>query len=114
MNKRAYIFCLIVFIIGFSMAYVVGMKIGTEEGEYVKEKVVNVSPDNQNETVAEGYWVRALNEKIIVYRKDGTTVVAETDINVSRLSDTDRKVLETGIYLENAEQLFKFLEANTS
>ena len=117
MNKRAYIFCLIVFIIGFSLAYIVGMKIGTEEGETLKEKVVNVSPNqnsNSNETEAEGYWVKTLNDKIIVYKKDGTTIVAETDINVSRLSDTDQKVLEHGIYLESAEELFKFLEANTS
>lgn len=112
MNKRAYIFCLIVFIIGFSLAYIVGLKIGTEEGENLKEKVVNVSPDNKNET--EGYWVKSLNDKIIVYKKDGTTVVAETDISVSRLSDTDQKVLENGIYIETAEELFKFLEANTS
>lgn len=114
MNKRAYIFCLIVFIIGFSLAYIVGLKIGTEEGENLKEKVVNVSPDSKNETEAEGYWVKSLNDKIIVYKKDGTTVVAETDISVSRLSDTDQKVLENGIYIETAEELFKFLEANTS
>ena len=43
-----------------------------------------------------------------------STVVAETDIVVSRLPEADRKVLENGIYIENAEKLFKFLEANTS
>lgn len=115
MNKRAYIFCLIVFIIGFSMAYIVGIKIGSEEGESLKEKVVNVSPDSEKkETEAEGYWVKAQDDKIIVYKKDGSTVVAHTDIKISRLSDREQRILENGIYLESAEELFKFLEANTS
>ena len=89
MSKRAYIFCLVVFIIGFLAAYIVGVEIGTKEG------------DN-------------LNDKIVVYKKKRKTVVAETDIVVSRLPEADRKVLENGIYIENAEKLFKFLEANTS
>ena len=108
MSKRAYIFCLVVFIIGFLAAYIVGVEIGTKEGDNLKEKVVNVSKE------VEGYWVKDLNDKIVVYKKDGKTVVAETDIVVSRLPEADRKVLENGIYIENAEKLFKFLEANTS
>ncbi|WP_302625462.1 hypothetical protein [uncultured Eubacterium sp.] len=114
MNKRAYIFCLIVFICGFAIAYIVGVKIGTDEGDSLKEKVVNVSPEKEKETEAEGYWVKTTNNKIIVYQSDGTTVVAETDIDISRLPETDRSVLEHGIYLESAEELFKYLEANTS
>lgn len=115
MSKRAYIFCLVVFIIGFLAAYIVGVEIGTKEGDNLKEKVVNVSPDNKSDSKeVEGYWVKGLNDKIVVYKKDGKTVVAETDIVVSRLPEADRKVLENGIYIENAEKLFKFLEANTS
>ena len=115
MSKRAYIFCLVIFIIGFLAAYIVGVEIGTKEGDNLKEKVVNVSPDNKSDSKeVEGYWVKGLNDKIVVYKKDGKTVVAETDIVVSRLPEADRKVLENGIYIENAEKLFKFLEANTS
>lgn len=115
MSKRAYIFCLVVFIIGFLAAYIVGVEIGTKEGDNLKEKVVNVSPNNKSDSKeVEGYWVKDLNDKIVVYKKDGKTVVAETDIVVSRLPEADRKVLENGIYIENAEKLFKFLEANTS
>ena len=113
MSKRAYIFCLVVFIIGFLAAYIVGVEIGTKEGDNLKEKVVNVSPNNKSDS-KEVYWVKDLNDKIVVYKKDGKTVVAETDIVVSRLPEADRKVLENGIYIENAEKLFKFLEANTS
>lgn len=115
MSKRAYIFCLVVFIIGFLAAYIAGVEIGTKEGDNLKEKVVNVSPNNKSDSKeVEGYWVKGLNDKIVVYKKDGKTVVAETDIVVSRLPEADRKVLENGIYIENAEKLFKFLEANTS
>ena len=114
MSKRAYIFCLIVFILGFAIAYIAGVKIGTDEGETLKEKVVNVSPNQEKATEAEGYWVKSLDGKIIVYKSDRTTVVAETDIDVSRMPEMDRSVLENGIYLETAEQLFKYLEANTS
>ena len=115
MSKRAYIFCLVVFIIGFLAAYIVGVEIGTKEGDNLKEKVVNVSADNKSDSKeVEGYWVKGLNDKIVVYKKDGKTVVAETDIVVSRLPEADRKVHENGIYSENAEKLFKFLEANTS
>ena len=72
MSKRAYIFCLVVFIIGFLAAYIVGVEIGTKEGDNLKEKVVNVSPDNKSDSKeVEGYWVKGLNDKIVVYKKDG-------------------------------------------
>ena len=69
MSKRAYIFCLVVFIIGFLAAYIVGVEIGTKEGDNLKEKVVNVSPDNKSDSKeVEGYWVKGLNDKIVVYK----------------------------------------------
>ena len=59
MSKRAYIFCLVVFIIGFLAAYIVGVEIGTKEGDNLKEKVVNVSPNNKSDSKeVEGYWVK--------------------------------------------------------
>ena len=75
MSKRAYIFCLVVFIIGFLAAYIAGVEIGTKEGDNLKEKVVNVSPNNKSDSKeVEGYWVKGLNDKIVVYKKDGKTV----------------------------------------
>ena len=93
MSKRAYIFCLVVFIIGFLAAYIAGVEIGTKEGDNLKEKVVNVSPNNKSDSKeVEGYWVKGLNDKIVVYKKDGKTVVAETDIVVSRLPEKSLKM----------------------
>lgn len=114
MNKRAYIFYLTIFIIGFGIAYICGLKAGMEDDAIINnEQAVNVKPDN-NESQEEGYWVKAINNVIFVYKSDKTTVIAETDINISELSASEKNVLDDGIYLENSEELFKYLEANTS
>ena len=69
-----------------------GVEIGTKEGDNLKEKVVNVSPNNKSDSKeVEGYWVKDLNDKIVVYKKDGKTVVAETDIVVSKASKANQK-----------------------
>lgn len=114
MNKRAYIFYLTIFIIGFGIAYICGLKVGMEDDAIINnEQAVNVEPgDNKSEE--EGYWVKAINNVIFVYKSDKTTVIAETDINISELSASEKNVLDDGIYLENSEELFKYLEANTS
>ena len=39
---------------------------------------------------------------------------SETDINISNMSLKDRKIIINGIYVESSEELFKFLEENTS
>lgn len=113
MNKRAYIFYLVIFIIGFGIAYICGLKVGMEDEIAHNENVANVMSDNQ-EKEEDGYWVKAINNIIFVYKSDKTTVIAETDINTSELSASEKNVLDDGIYLENSEELFKYLEANTS
>lgn len=112
MNKRAYIFYLTIFIIGFGIAYICGLKAGMEDGVIPNGTAANVMPNNQQEE--EGYWVKAIDNVIFVYKSDKTTVIAETDINISELSASEKNVLDDGIYLENSEELFKYLEANTS
>jgi hypothetical protein len=114
MNKRAYIFYFIVFILGFSVAYLSGVKMGTYSYPQSSEKEVNVNAQQETETSTEGYWVKISDDKIVVYHSDAETVVAETDIDISEFSEKEKKILENGIYLENAEELFKYLEANTS
>ncbi len=114
MNKRAYIFYLTIFIIGFGIAYVCGLKTGMEDEPIINnEQAVNAKPD-ENKNQEEGYWVKAIDNVIFVYKSDKTTVIAETDINISQLSTSEKNILDDGIYLENSEELFKYLEANTS
>lgn len=114
MNKRAYIFCLIVFMMGFMIAYFCGFELGSYEYSSPQDKAVDVSPKEETQVSTEGYWVKAHNDKIFVYKSDGRTVIAETDIDISQFSSREKKILESGIYLETAEELFKYLEANTS
>lgn len=114
MNKRAYIFYLMILICGFTIAYVAGFKIGSGSEQSNIEKEVNVDPEESTNTPTDGYWVKSVNDKIYVYKSDKETLVAETDINISGLSDKEKNILENGVYLENAEELFKYLEANTS
>lgn len=113
MNRRAYIFYLTIFIVGFGIAYFCGLKTGMENDLLYNEKTVDVQP-KENEQKEEGYWVKAIGDVIFVYKSDKTTVIAETDINISRLSTSEKNILNDGIYLENSEELFKYLEANTS
>ena len=113
MNKRAYIFYLTIFIIGFGIAYICGLTAGMENKTVYHGTEANVTPDSDSPT-EEGYWVKAVNNVIFVYKSDKTTIIAETDINTSQLSTKEKNILSDGIYLENSEELFKYLEANTS
>ena len=112
MNKRAYIFYLSVFIVGFVIAFFCGMKAVSEDSSgVISTQKANV--DN-NVSKEDGYWVKAISGTIFVYKSDKETLVAETDIKILNLSDKVKRILEDGIYLENSEELFKYLEANTS
>lgn len=116
MNKHAYIFYLSLLIVGFLVAYLSGLKLGVSNSNGINnDKTVNVSPEiESNISVTEGYWVKSNDNKILVYKSDGNTIIAETDIDISECSEQEKKILENGVYLENAEKLFKYLEANTS
>lgn len=114
MSKRAYIFGFIVFIIFFIIVYLAGVQLGTYDYSSESDKAVNVNPEKETESQTEGYWVKANNNKIFVYKSDGETIIAETDIDISEFSLQERMILENGVYLESAEDLFKYLEANTS
>lgn len=114
MNKRAYIFYLMILVCGFIIAYFAGVKMGSGTEQSNIEQEANVVPETSTSTPTEGYWVRAIDDTIYVYKSDKETLVAETDINISGLTDKEKSILENGVYLENAEELFKYLEANTS
>ena len=114
MNKRAYIFYLVILFCGFFIAYMAGVKIGSGGNENVQEQAANVDPETSSTTPTEGYWVKAVDNIIYVYKSDAETEIAETDIDISGFSDQEKSILENGVYLENAEELFKYLEANTS
>ena len=110
MNKRAYIFCLIVLIIGFSISYICGSKFGNRNSKTISNQIETETSKSK----ISGFWVKIKDGSVFVYQSDGQTVVSETGIDISQLSDQEIKILETGVYLETAQELFNFLESSTS
>ena len=98
-SKRAYIFYLLVLIIGFAIAYVSGIRFGTNNNvnKYTENKSINTNSLTDENSEVEGYWI-----------------MAETDIDISDFSLKEKNMLQNGVYYENAEELFKYLESNTS
>ena len=111
MSKRAYIFYLLVLIIGFGIAYVSGIRFGTNNNV---NKYINTNSLTDENSEVEGYWIIAVDNKLNVYKKDKKTIMAETDIDISDFSLKEKNMLQNGVYYENAEELFKYLESNTS
>ena len=118
MSKRAYIFYLIIFVVGFSISYLCGYKIrfGTNNNvnKYTENKSINTNSLTDENSEVEGYWIIAVDNKLNVYKKDKKTIMAETDIDISDFSLKEKNMLQNGVYYENAEELFKYLESNTS
>ena len=54
MNKRAYIFYLIIFVVGFSISYLCGYKMGTSDLKNVTIKSDAVKANNENKKKATG------------------------------------------------------------
>ena len=116
MSKRAYIFYLLVLIIGFGIAYVSVIRFGTNNNvnKYTENKSINTNSLTNENSEVEGYWIIAVDNKLNVYKKDKKTIMAETDIDISDFSLKEKNMLQNGVYYENAEELFKYLESNTS
>ncbi len=113
MNKRAYIFYFTVILMGVIVSFFAGKKYGTEDLKTTQTNVT-ASAEHQTKKVIEGYWLKRKNDKIVIYDQNQTNVIAETDIREKDCTEKDSKLLEQGIYLENMECLFKFLQAHTS
>lgn len=58
MNKRAYIFYLIIFVVGFSISYLCGYKMGTSDLKNVAIKSDAVKANNENKKKATGLLQR--------------------------------------------------------
>ena len=113
MNKRAYIFYLGIFIMGVVIAFFVGRKFAMSEPPATETNVKTTGYKAEQE-YTEGFWLKLENDVIVVYEQNKTDVIAETDIHSADCSSRDQSMLEDGIYMEDIESLFKFLQAHTS
>ena len=82
--------------------------------KYTENKSINTNSLTNENSEVEGYWIIAVDNKLNVYKKDKKTIMAETDIDISDFSLKEKNMLQNGVYYENAEELFKYLESNTS
>lgn len=108
MNKRAYIFCLLALII------VATFEIGYNIGKRKENNTNNSQANAEVSSKEDGYWIQSVDGMITVFENDKETVVATTEIYLSIFSKEEQEVLKHGFYFDNAEELFNFLEANTS
>jgi hypothetical protein len=53
-------------------------------------------------------------DKVIVYKKDKTTVFIETGITFDMLDRETRESIEEGVWIENISVLYRYLESITS
>lgn len=61
-----------------------------------------------------GFYLKIENGRVIAFYKDQTTIFLETDLSVDEMSTKMYKRLQKGIYFQNQEELFAFLESYTS
>ncbi len=86
----------------------------------VKEaKVVSFSPElvevsKTVEQITEGYFVHVLNDTIVVYYADRSTVFEATGISILNLPEEDQIRLRQGIFVDTQAEVFSILEAYTS
>ena len=113
MNKRAYIFYLGILLMGIVVAFFVGRKIAMSDPP-ITETNVKTTKQISSDEQEEGFWLKLEDDRIVVYKQNKKDIVAQTDIKGENCSDRDRLMLEDGIYMENVEKLFKYLQAHTS
>lgn len=60
------------------------------------------------------YLLREENDRLVVYEKDGRTVLFETNIRLHGLDAHSLKLLKEGIWVSNEEELYDLLESYSS
>ena len=113
MKRRAYIFYSIVIAAGLMISFFVGRKMAFQDPPATATNVKTAETNSEAESVT-GYWLKLENDVIVIYGENKKNLIAETDIHSSVCSARDQKLLKTGIYMEDIDKLFKFLQSHTS
>lgn len=95
----------------------------TEQQEelQVAEATEQVMPTERPETAESmnvqkdfRYIIREKNGILVVYEKDGETILLETNIKTEHLDEETRKAFEQGVYIEDERELYDLLESYSS
>ena len=71
--------------------------------------------ENATETQpAIGYYLRAYDGKIAIFRGESDTPFRKLDVSLSIMSEYDKAVLEKGLYAEDEKTLKRMIEDYTS
>lgn len=122
MKNKSYIFCFLLFVAVFSIAYLVGgFIVRDNEPESIISNEANIGVVSEEETTRKtgtenkkiGYWIKADEDYIVIYNSDGI-MISNTEISIEHFEDSEKQILREGIYVESAENLFRYLESYTS
>lgn len=134
MKKYTYIICFFCLIAVFTLIYYIGYKKTTSDSlisdnnnsEYNSVSASEISETESFKTATENEDVSAINyenlsfiiksvdDNIIIYYEDGVTVFLDTGISISDLDGISREMLEIGVKIESAQELFDLLETYSS
>ncbi len=78
----------------------------------VREGAVVIYPNGESERY--NYYVGFKDEKVVVFKKDKETVFIETGITFDMLERETRESISEGVWIENINMLYRYLESITS
>lgn len=78
----------------------------------VREGAVIIYPNGESERY--NYYIGFKDEKVVVFKKDKETVFIETGITFDMVDRETRESLEQGVWIENINALYRYLESITS
>lgn len=78
----------------------------------VREGAVVIYPNGESERY--NYYIGFKDEKVVVFKKDKETVFIETGITFDMLDRETRENISEGVWIENINILYRYLESITS
>ena len=78
----------------------------------VRQGAVIIYPNGESERY--NYYIGFKEDKIVVYKKDKETVFIETGITYDMVDRETREKIEEGVWIENINTLYRYLESITS
>lgn len=85
-------------------------KIVIRKNVHEAEMIIYTNEDSQRYN----YYIAFDMDKVMVYKKDKTTVFIETGITFDMLDRETRESIEEGVWIENISVLYRYLESITS
>ena len=82
----------------------------TTENNVLNEQSITIS----QEYILYPYYIKNMDERLVVYRSENDSIFMETSIEIYLLPEDVLLDLEDGIFFENEEKLYDFLESYSS